>query len=483
MQKQQRNFIRGRSVSKRSHIEPTVTPQLIRIKLFENSTIVSEQHATSILATANFCAVKMEFIKIFELEHSPSDLSLFYAPSDSNPINWSIVSENEESQTLKDHSFNHDYVITCTPRKHQSGHSSYASCNLQQENSVPNWRKIYPVAGLQNLGNTCFMNSALQCVNHVKSFFDYFLSKEFQSVLDNETTTKENHLTLMRLYSQLIQSFCSSDDGPLIPIEFHKQLESLAPQFFNQYQHDSLEFLNILLDILHEHLMQILKTTETIVSQTFYGQMRTVVICKNCTREVQADESFSFLPLPIPADDRNAKSSQNRAYKLHRCFRTFLEEENIGNNGQWFCEHCNQLTHARKKLFLRRLPPVLILQLKRFNYDLQSYTKKHNLIEYDLDNLDINEYVVASDRDTSIRYSLIAVSNHWGSSLLSGHYVTYAKLPGCEDWYEYNDDRVNKIDKEKHNNNCNACILVYQQDKKYLSMVLQCNNVSDRKFI
>ena len=91
--------------------------------------------------------------------------------------------------------------------------------------------------------------------------------------------------------------------------------------------------------------------------------------------------------------------------------------------------------------------------------------KSIHSIEYDLDNLDINEYVVESHRDTSIRYNLIAVSNHWGN-LSGGHFVTYAKLPGTQDWYRYDDDRVGKMDKSIHVNNYSAYILVYQQAQR-----------------
>ncbi|CAF3299603.1 unnamed protein product [Rotaria sp. Silwood2] len=262
-------------------------------------------------------------------------------------------------------------------------------------------------------------------------------------------------------YIEVAKQLTENDKCPLIPAELRSEFSQIAPRFANYRQHDSLEFMNILLDILHDNLSKLSSNNDTsIISEIFYGQTQSVVTCTQCKEEQTFYDTFSFLAVPVPENDY---WRQPNGHDLFECFNSFFEDAPIGQRGQWFCNTCG-LTNAKKKIKLSNLPSILIIQLKRFNYDLHSYSKIDTKINYRLENLDLNEYVIAEKKDPSLRFDLIAVSNHWGN-LIGGHYTTYGKLHNTNMWYKYNDQWVDQIDINQVKYNKDAYILIYQKQQ------------------
>lgn len=147
----------------------------------------------------------------------------------------------------------------------------------------------------------------------------------------------------------------------------------------------------------------------------------------------------------------------------------FFREEPL--DGDYHCLKCPKLTKARQKSDLcLPLPPVLIIQLKRFTYDSYSKDKIDTFISFPIDELDLNTYIIKDDtnkneNNSSTKYELVAVSNHTGS-LTSGHYTTYAKNIDDEKWYSFDDKYLSKLNHTNDIVTKNAYILVYVQKSK-----------------
>ncbi|CAF4599757.1 unnamed protein product [Rotaria socialis] len=328
--------------------------------------------------------------------------------------------------------------------------------------------------GLRNIGNTCFMNSALQCLSSVPDLTEYILENGVTNIL-NTTNDLGTHGKLALAYANLIQEMWSGKKTTVDASAVKQYVSKLSPRFAGYNQQDSHEFLNILLDALHEDLKQNLEDTDnetSLISKIFHGQMRSTVTC-TCGEPCITFYSISFLALPIPdlslASSHRAHSNQFRTQTvtLIDCFNEFLKGEKIGENGQWFCDKCNGLRDAEKRLDVWTLPKVLILQLKRFTNDLWNNVKIQTLVEFPVDSpLDLDRFIPVTNNQENALYNLVAVSSHSGN-LTSGHYTTYAKNFLTKNWLHFNDEYVCKAD-EKVIQSSDAYILVYRQQETNL---------------
>lgn len=406
--------------------------------------------------------LKMELLIRWHLDDSRFDIQMTFQANgevldDSSPdipliylSDWShrtIVVRVIEKQSLNE-SFN-DNVPSLGFANKFSG--MLPTPDRKQASSLSNIEKKLP-PGLENIGNTCFMNSALQCLIHIPQLTTYFTNKVEKSLLN-----KDNPLgtggEVAKLYRQILLNLKRGFPTYTELFELKRTVSKRAPQFLNYQQQDSHEFLNYFLDTMHEDTKN--NDGHSIISQLFHGKLITTVECRipNCQKVEIIDSSFTFLPLPL--DFQPTKETQ---MCLEACIEAFIAPEILGQNGQWLCSSCHRMTNAKKTISFDQLPPILIFQLKRFNYLRNSVTKNKRFIQYPLYDLDMTPYV-KNERKTM--YSLIAVCNHYGH-LASGHYHTYAYNSNDKCWYDFDDRRVQRIHKRDVVTN-DAYILLYMR--------------------
>ncbi|XP_065429191.1 ubiquitin carboxyl-terminal hydrolase 32 isoform X15 [Chrysemys picta bellii] len=182
--------------------------------------------------------------------------------------------------------------------------------------------------GLSNLGNTCFMNSSIQCVSNTQPLTQYFISgKHLYELNRTNPIGMKGHMA--KCYGDLVQELWSGTQKNIAPLKLRWTIAKYAPRFNGFQQQDSQELLAFLLDGLHEDLNRVhdkpyvelkdsdgrpdwevaaeawenhLRRNRSIVVDLFHGQLRSQVKCKTCGHISVRFDPFNFLSLPLPMD-------------------------------------------------------------------------------------------------------------------------------------------------------------------------------------
>ncbi|XP_046879026.1 ubiquitin carboxyl-terminal hydrolase 15-like isoform X2 [Hypomesus transpacificus] len=180
--------------------------------------------------------------------------------------------------------------------------------------------------GLSNLGNTCFMNSAVQCLSNVPPLTEYFLKNKYSEEL-NEDNPLGMKGEIAKVYADLIRQMWAGRNSYVTPRPFKTQVGRFAPQFSGYQQQDSHELLAFLLDGLHEDLNRIrrkpyillkdadgrpdkvvaeeawenhIKRNDSIIVDIFHGLFKSTLVCPVCSKVSVTFDPFCYLTLPLP---------------------------------------------------------------------------------------------------------------------------------------------------------------------------------------
>ncbi|KAL4145359.1 hypothetical protein PRNP1_013031 [Phytophthora ramorum] len=380
-------------------------------------------------------------------------------------------------------------------------------------------RKRHPqgLVGLQNLGNTCFMNSCLQCVSNLPAIVKYFQPDLFEREINEASPTKG---ALANAFGDLIKALWTGDKFTATrPVELKRVIGKVASRFTGYDQQDAQEFLRFLLDGLHEDLNRVkkkpayyeikdrpeakdrdvsdeywkfyLERNASALSELFCGQLRSEIRCETCNHRSVCFDVFWDLSLPVPK--RNGKSSAashlrmsssffsggrtasatsdatpssstspGGGMSIHDCLRAYTEQEFLSDDASYYCAKCKAHRSVAKKISVYRLPNVLVLHLKRFSYSTFSRDKVSTNISFPAQCLDIAEYC-ANDAvvDGSTQYDLTGIVHHMGS-LNGGHYTAECLNADTQEWFDFNDASVTAIKKPELYSS-SAYVLFYQR--------------------
>ncbi|XP_068059947.1 ubiquitin carboxyl-terminal hydrolase 8 isoform X1 [Anomalospiza imberbis] len=316
------------------------------------------------------------------------------------------------------------------------------------------------LTGLRNLGNTCYMNSILQCLCNAPHLAEYFNRNLYQADI-NRSNFLGHKGEVAEEFGVIMKALWAGQYKYISPKDFKITIGKINDQFSGYSQQDSQELLLFLMDGLHEDLNKAdnrkrykeenndhlddssaaeiawhkhKQLNESIIVALFQGQFKSTVQCLTCHKRSRTFEAFMYLSLPLASSSKCT---------LQECLRLFSKEEKLTDNNRFYCSHCKTRRDSLKKIEIWKLPPVLLVHLKRFSYDGRWKQKLQTSVDFPLETLDLSQYVIGPKTSLK-RYNLFSVSNHYGG-LDGGHYTAYCKNASKQRWFKFDDHEVSEI--------------------------------------
>ncbi|KAI7838812.1 hypothetical protein COHA_007427 [Chlorella ohadii] len=229
------------------------------------------------------------------------------------------------------------------------------------------WREIRKAgSGLQNLGNTCFMNSVLQSLVHTAPLAELLLSQSAARLHNGAV----NGFYPIQLARELVsRSLAHHSRGPHAPLAFAKSLRRISRSFRLGRQEDAHEFLIALLDAMHEASIAHMQPKPppevahtSFIYRIFGGRMRSQVKCSECGYESNTYDPCIDLSLEI-----------TRAQTVKRALERFTAGEALDGANKYKCPKQQKAVRAVKRMTVDAAPNVLMIQLKRFEFSFSGH--------------------------------------------------------------------------------------------------------------
>lgn len=329
------------------------------------------------------------------------------------------------------------------------------------------------LTGLGNLGNTCFINSVLQCLSHTYELNTFLKNKSWQEKISD---TKVETL-LFLAWDKLRSDMWSDTDLTIHPHDFIDTFIKTAikkdRQLFTGYrQNDTSEFLQFCIECFHTALSR--PVTIEITGDIQNNIDTLAKKCYNVFKQMYSKEWSEIIPLFYGMEVTKIESLESNyvSYNpvpffnlcleikgfndLYSCLDSYTSYETLNEDNTLFIEETNKHERIQKSIQFFNLPKVLVISLKRF-------TNRNNKITTFIDfplTLDMNKYICGYNNKSNM-FELYGVCNHLGNTN-GGHYTSYVKIANDE-WYEFNDTSTRKININEIKSQYSYCLFYRKQ--------------------
>jgi len=313
------------------------------------------------------------------------------------------------------------------------------------------------ICGLENVGNSCYINSTLQILSQIDELNDYLfqLDKKLNNIPD--TILLLEWIGLVKL---IRENHCN-----ILPNRFIEHLRRVSSQkkrdeFSRNEQNDSVEFFEFMLECTHNSLNLVDKSLSFEKSgclqvdnyfknmlNTEYSMISRLFTCCILNQYIHPiTKKIEFYKLEH--GNKIELSIPEKGTSLYDCFIETFKEDSLDGENAWFDEKEDIKKDVLKRCALAYTPPILCIHLKRWRVNISKNKRK---IESPL-LLDITRFTIYKEKQ---EYELFGILNHEGG-IRGGHYYSYVLRE--RKWFLLNDQNVELIKPEDMIHESNYCL-------------------------
>ena len=347
-------------------------------------------------------------------------------------------------------------------------------------NSISKSQKPLPhKIGLQNIGQTCYMNASLQCLTNIET-----LSNDLLTKLNNKCINVQQQ-PLTFAYTSLLFEFKNTNQKYINPQTFKTTLGALNPLFQGNQASDAKDFIFFVIETLHQELKppdnnmnslnqinffqqeiearnQILtlnkflkefRTNSSIISDLFYGITRSIMKCEGCNNEKYSFQTFNILNFILKKvrEDKNQMLGgylpDDYTINLFDAFECENKKEDLTGENMIYCNTCKALKNGWIQQNIYQLPKIMIIILNRGknNRDFRKDFKIDEILNFNNPNSPNNIICNVNNQKIYTKYFLCGIVKHLGESGSNGHFISYFRNDTNQKFYCYNDASVSEV--------------------------------------
>ena len=279
-----------------------------------------------------------------------------------------------------------------------------------------------PLGGLTNLGNSCFINTVLQCLAYSPGL-PYF-AQHIPNIIYQKSMQKPFYLHHFGEVCRALRVLHVT-----IPQVFFTNLPSISPGLVPGIQQDAHEFLFALLNLFDDECSRAFPPDPEVIPETpihtlFGGKIRESRVCQKCNHETCSDTRF--LDININLDQ----------YTIEGCFETLFSPGRV--DMQYRCEQCSTRGSCENRLQFVETPHILIITMMRFS---SHGVKLDKTVRFGFE-INLQSYAAPGIPAT---YDLFAIICHSGHDVGHGHFTCMVRTANGA-WYSADDTEIERIE-------------------------------------